>query len=85
MVQPSTNRRSKNLGVGQSMRLDISAGLQFMLDLKVVGSYASRGMGLPGTASRQQAKASSFMSLYRLSPEGVAQIISIPSHLRRFN
>ena len=73
----SVNRKFKNPVVAQSMRLNISAGLQYMLE-PFTGSNASEETCLlvrTGQAGKAQ-KLPSSMTMYRLPAEGVAQIIS---------
>lgn len=50
---PYSNRKSENLAVVQSTRLDISAGLQYAQESEEVGSNASEGLDLPVREGKQ--------------------------------
>jgi hypothetical protein len=70
--------------VVQSMRLEVSAGLQYMLEFS--SPNASEGMDLLARreqASRQTAKPSFSVSLQRLPAEGVAHVGGVSSQLMR--
>lgn len=60
----SNNRILENSVVGQSTRLDVSAGLQCSLESWEVDSNDSEGMDLPARATRQREGAPVFHAFY---------------------
>lgn len=76
----STNERSKNPVVAQSMRLESQLVFSICWNPKGVVSNASEGMDLQGRAraSRQTEKASFFMSLYRLPAVWLRLKVNLP-------
>ena len=73
----------KNLVIVHSSRLDVSAGLQQMLDPNKLGSKAMREWLCPqGEGKQAKRKAPPSVSLYDLPTEGVARVKRMTSHLK---
>ena len=68
------NRKSSNLVVAQSMRLDVLAGLQYILESEEVAYNEGMDLLVRKEQAGKEKKLPSSMSLYRLLAEGVAQI-----------